>query len=72
MSSQSYGEEWVIDFSDDVQKSQSREYDIIFHFINGLVSFSTNISTSVSLNDVPALIELSSDKKWYESNLQNI
>ena len=59
-----------MDFSDDVQKSQSREYDIIFHFINGLVSFSTNIS--VSLNDVPALIELSSDKKWYESNLQNI
>ena len=52
-----------MDFSDDVQKSQSREYDIIFHFINGLVSFSTNISTSVSLNDVPALIELSSDKK---------
>ena len=50
-----------MDFSDDVQKSQSREYDIIFHFINGLVSFSTNIS--VSLNDVPALIELSSDKK---------
>ena len=57
-----------MDFSDDVQKSQSREYDIIFHFINGLVSFSTNISTSVSLNDVP----VSSDKKRYESNLQNI
>ena len=45
VSSQSYGEEWVMDFSDDVQKSQSRKYDIIFHFINGLVSFTTNIST---------------------------
>ena len=44
-----------MDFSDDVQKSQSREYDIIFHFINGLVSFTTNISIRASLNDVHAL-----------------
>ena len=48
-----------MDFSDDVQKSQSRDYDISFHFINGLVSFTTNISAY----DVHALIELSLDKK---------